>query len=93
MLAQRRGWRAAKTLDVRLARFEWQLPTRTTRGLPVWPEATVAATERPAAPCHCQLPVTSIGPRERLDRWNRRCHDDDHPGVPLPVLSGTPADG
>jgi hypothetical protein len=132
ILAHRRGWRAPKALDVRLVTFEWRLPTRTIRGLPVWPEATVvvAAAERPAAPGDWanaddwlpetfgavtpedvlteakgrkvstlarlgylaewagrddvadeieallprRLPVTTLGPRERRDRWSRRWH-------------------
>jgi hypothetical protein len=51
VLAHRRGWRPPKALGVRLVTFEWQLPTRAERGLPVWQEATivVAAAERPAA--------------------------------------------
>ena len=51
VLAHRRGWRPPEVLDVRLATFEWQLPTRVVRGLPVWQEGTVvvAAAERPAA--------------------------------------------
>jgi hypothetical protein len=132
VLAHRRRWRPPKALGVRLVTFEWQLPTRAVRGLPVWQEATVvvAAAERPAAQGNWanaddwlpetfravtadevlteaagrrvstlarlgylaewsgrddvadeieallpgRLPVTSIGPRDRRDRWSRRWH-------------------
>jgi hypothetical protein len=132
VLAHRRGWRPSETLDVRLATFEWQLPTRTVRGLPVWQEATVvvAAAERPAVQGNWanaddwlpdtfraatpndvlaealgrrvstlarlgylaewsgrsdvadeietllpgRLPVTSLGRRDRRDRWSSRWH-------------------
>lgn len=132
VLAHRRGWRPPKALGVRLVTFEWRLPTRAFRGLPVWQEATVvvAAAERPAAQGNWanaddwlpetfravtpdevlaeaagrtvstlarlgylaewsgrddvadeieallpgRLPVTSIGPRDRRDRWSRRWH-------------------
>lgn len=51
ILAHRRGWRRPPALDVRTATFDWRLPTRVVRGLPVWTEPTivVAAAERPAA--------------------------------------------
>jgi len=51
VLAHRRGWRAPEALDARLITFEWQLPSRVVRGLPLWGEATVVvgAAERPAA--------------------------------------------
>ena len=51
VLAHRRGWRRSAALDCRTVTFDWHLPTRTVRGLPVWTEATVlvAAAERPAA--------------------------------------------
>lgn len=51
VLAHRRGWRPPRALGVRAATFEWRLPTRSVRGLPVWTEATivVAAAHRPAA--------------------------------------------
>lgn len=51
VLAHRREWRSPKALDMRLVTFEWRLPTRAIRGLPIWREATVlvAAAERPAA--------------------------------------------
>lgn len=52
VLAHRRGWRPRRSLDgARAVTFEWILPVRTVRGLPVWSEATVvvAAADRPAA--------------------------------------------
>jgi len=51
VLAHRHGWRPPPALDVRAVSFEWRLPTKAMRGLPVWTEATtlVAAAERPAA--------------------------------------------
>jgi hypothetical protein len=51
VLAHRRGWRPPEALDVRLVTFEWRLPNKVVRGLPVWREPTVvvAAAERPAA--------------------------------------------
>ena len=50
VMAHRHGWRSPKALDVRLVTFEWRLPARVIRGLPVWREATVlvAAAERAA---------------------------------------------
>ena len=132
VLAHRRGWRPPKALGGRMVTFEWQLPARALRALPVWREATVvvAAAERPAAQGDWanadewlpetfrvvtpdevlaeatgrkistlarlgylaewsgrddvadeieallpgRLPVTSIGPRDRRDRWSRRWH-------------------
>jgi hypothetical protein len=51
VLAHRRGWRPPPSLGVRAATFDWRVPTKTVRGLPVWTEATilVAAAERAAA--------------------------------------------
>ncbi len=51
VLAHRRDWRPPPSLGVRTVTFDWRLPTKTVRGLPVWTEATVlvAAAERPAA--------------------------------------------
>jgi hypothetical protein len=51
ILAHRRGWRRPPALDARTATFDWRLPTRAIRGLPVWTEPTivVAAAERPNA--------------------------------------------
>jgi len=51
VLAHRRGWRPPSSLGVRAVTFDWRVPTKTLRGLPVWMEATilVAAAERPAA--------------------------------------------
>ncbi len=51
VLARRRGWRPPTALDVRTVTFDWRLPVRTLRALPVWTEPTilVAAAERPAA--------------------------------------------
>ena len=51
VLAHRRGWRPPPSLGVRAMTFDWAVPTKTLRGLPVWMEATilVAAAERPAA--------------------------------------------
>lgn len=51
VLAHRRGWRPPPSLGVRGATFDWRVPAKTVRGLPVWTEATalVAAAERPAA--------------------------------------------
>ncbi|MGH8996090.1 MAG: type IV toxin-antitoxin system AbiEi family antitoxin [Acidimicrobiales bacterium] len=132
VLAHRRGWRAPEALGVRMVTFEWLLPARSVRGLPVWREATVlaAAAERPAAQGDWanadewlpetfravtpddvlaeaagrrvstlarlgylaewsgrddvadeieallpgRLPVTTLGPRGRRDRWSRRWH-------------------
>jgi hypothetical protein len=50
-LAHRRGWRPPHSLGARTATFDWHLPTRSLKGLPVWGESTivVAAAERPAA--------------------------------------------
>jgi hypothetical protein len=50
ILAHRPGWRQPPALDVRAATFDWRLPTRVVRDLPVWTEPTivVAAAERPA---------------------------------------------
>lgn len=130
ILAHRRGWRSRKSLDVRLATFEWHIPVRVIKGLPVWQEATVlvAMAERPLAQGNwgnaddwlpetfraavldevveeaagrnvstlarlgylaewsgrddvadqiearlvAPLPVTTIGPRDQRDRWNKR---------------------
>lgn len=49
VLAHRRGWRPPQSLGVRTATFDWYLPTRLLKGLPVWGEATIvtAAAERP----------------------------------------------
>jgi hypothetical protein len=51
VLAHRRCWRPPPSLSVRAVTFDWHLPTKTVRGLPVWIEATIlaAAAERPAA--------------------------------------------
>ncbi len=51
VLAHRRGWRSPRSLGARAVTFDWRLPTRTVKGLPVWGEPTVvvAAAERPAA--------------------------------------------
>ncbi len=51
VLAHRRGWRPPPSLDVRSVTFDWRMPTRPLRGLPVWTEATavVAAAFRPSA--------------------------------------------
>ena len=50
VIAHLRGWRAPRALDTRSATYEWRLPTRRIRGLPVWSEPTivVAAAHRPA---------------------------------------------
>ncbi len=50
VLAHWRGWRAPEALGRRLVTFDWHLPTKIIRGLPVWREATVlvGAAERPA---------------------------------------------
>jgi hypothetical protein len=51
VLAHRRSWRPPPALDTRTVTFEWRVPAKPARGLPVWTEATVlvAAAERPAA--------------------------------------------
>lgn len=51
VLAHRRGWRPPPSLGVRTVTFDWRVPAKTVRGLPVWTQATilVAAAERPAA--------------------------------------------
>lgn len=51
VVAHRRGWRAPRALDARTVTFDWRLPTRPLRGLPVWIESTivVAAAYRPSA--------------------------------------------
>jgi hypothetical protein len=51
VLAHRRGWRPPSSLGVRAVTFDWRVPAKTVRGLPVWTPATilVAAAERPAA--------------------------------------------
>lgn len=51
VLAHRRDWRPPSSLGARAVTFDWRVPTKTVRGLPVWTEATilVAAAERPAA--------------------------------------------
>lgn len=51
VLAHRRDWRPPSSLGVRAVTFDWRVPVKTVRGLPVWTEATilVAAAERPAA--------------------------------------------
>lgn len=51
VLAHRRGWRPPPALDVRSVSFDWHLPSKRIRGLPVWTETTtlVGAAERPAA--------------------------------------------
>ncbi|MEX0832422.1 MAG: type IV toxin-antitoxin system AbiEi family antitoxin [Actinomycetota bacterium] len=51
VLAHRHGWRPPRALGAREVTFDWVLPTRSVRGLPVWTEATivVAAAHRPAA--------------------------------------------
>lgn len=50
VLAHRRGWRPPDALDARAATFDWRLPNRSVRRLPVWTEPTivVAAAARPA---------------------------------------------
>lgn len=49
--AHRRGRRPPPSLGARGVAFDWRVPTKTVRGLPVWMQATilVAAAERPAA--------------------------------------------
>lgn len=132
VLAHRPGWRPPRALDARAVTFDWRLPTRSLRGLPVWTEATivVAAAHRPSAQGNwanaddwlpqtfgvaapedvlaeaggrsvstlarlgyaaewagrddiadrieellpSRLPITSLGPRDRRDRWSRRWH-------------------
>jgi AbiEi antitoxin C-terminal domain len=51
VLAHRRDWRPPRSLDARAVTFDWRLPTRSQRGLPIWTEATVvvAAAQRPGA--------------------------------------------
>jgi hypothetical protein len=51
VLAHRRGWRPPRALDVRTVSFDWHVPAKPVRGLPVWTEPTivVATAERPAA--------------------------------------------
>jgi hypothetical protein len=51
VLAHRRDWHPPRSLGVRAVTFDWRVPTKTVRGLPLWTEATilVAAAERPAA--------------------------------------------
>jgi AbiEi antitoxin C-terminal domain len=51
VLAHRRGWRPPRSLGARAVTFDWRIPAKTVRGLPVWTQATilVAAAERPAA--------------------------------------------
>ena len=51
VLAHRRGWRPPRSLGTRAVTFDWRIPAKTVRGLPVWTQATilVAAAERPAA--------------------------------------------
>jgi len=51
VLAHRRGWRPPRSLGARTVTFDWHLPTRSIRGLPVWSEPTivVAAAQRPAS--------------------------------------------
>jgi len=51
VLAHRRGWRRPGALDARAVTFDWRVPIRSLRGLPVWTEATivVAAAYRPSA--------------------------------------------
>jgi hypothetical protein len=51
ILAHRRGWRPPRALDARAVTFDWHLPTRSLRGLPVWTEGTivVGAAHRPGA--------------------------------------------
>lgn len=51
VLAHRRGWRPPRALDARAVTFDWHLPTKDRRSLPVWTEATivVAAANRPSA--------------------------------------------
>jgi hypothetical protein len=51
VLAHRPGWRPPPALDACAVTFDWRLPTKRVRGLPVWTEATilVAAAERPSA--------------------------------------------
>lgn len=54
VLAHRRGWRPPPSLGLRAVTFDWRVPTKPVRGLPVWTQATilVAAAERPAAQCN-----------------------------------------
>jgi AbiEi antitoxin C-terminal domain len=51
VLAHRRGWRPPRSLGIRAVTFDWRVPTKSVRGLPVWTEATilVAAADRPVA--------------------------------------------
>lgn len=51
VLAHRPDWRAPEALRVRAVTFDWHVPTKLARGLPVWTEATVVvgAAARPAA--------------------------------------------
>lgn len=51
VLAHRRGWRPPRALDASAVTFDWRLPTKDRRNLPVWTEATivVAAANRPSA--------------------------------------------
>jgi hypothetical protein len=51
VLAHRRGWRPPRSLGASAVTFDWHVPAKTVRGLPVWTQATilVAAAERPAA--------------------------------------------
>jgi AbiEi antitoxin C-terminal domain len=51
VLAHPRGRKVPRSLDARAVGFDWRLPTKEVRGLPVWTEATVlaAAAHRPAA--------------------------------------------
>jgi hypothetical protein len=51
--AHRPGWRPPRSIDSRTVRtvsFDWRVPARTVRALPIWTEATiiVAAAHRPA---------------------------------------------
>jgi hypothetical protein len=52
VLARRKSWkRDLNALNVRIVSYDWRLPVKSSRGLPVWMEATivVAAAARPSA--------------------------------------------
>jgi hypothetical protein len=51
VLGHRPGWTFPIALPIRAVSFDWRLPARSIRGLPMWTEATivVAAAHRPAA--------------------------------------------
>lgn len=81
VLAHRRGWRPSRSLGARTATFDWCLPTRSVKGLPIWSEPTivVAAAERPArqgnwANADYWLPETfrAVAPGEVLTEASHR---------------------